>query len=396
MRLGVVVPRYGPEVVGGAEHLMRMLCRQLVARCGWEVEVFTTCAVSAATWADELPPGDSADDGVTVHRHRSLSGRDPAYLELNAVVRRDPSAVPEDLARRFVELVGPVCPDLVDHAVASPCDVVAVTPYPFWPTVHAVPRLGRRTLFHAAAHDEAELHFPLMRAVFAAAGGFAYLSQAERAVVERTFPVAHLPQRVVGAAVTEGDGDPAAARAELGIAADEPFVLCLGRVERDKGSHVLADMWRLYRRRRPSAPRLVLVGPVHEELPGDADVVVAGRVAEAVKWGALRACALLVAPSAWESFSLVVPEAWLAGRPVAVNARCDATVELVRRSGAGLWFSDYGDFEVAMDRLLGEPAWREELGARGRAYASSTLTWPSVTDRYAQLATRVRERAQAG
>jgi glycosyltransferase involved in cell wall biosynthesis len=154
--------------------------------------------------------------------------------------------------------------------------------------------------------------------------------------------------------VVEAPGDPDAARAALGLAPGERFVLCVGRVERAKGSHVLADMWRLYRARRPDAPRLVLLGPVHEALEGDDDVVVAGRQPEAVKWGALRACDLAVSPSAWESFSLVVLEAWLAGAPVLVNQRCDATLEHCVRSRGGLWFFDYADFEAVVDRLLGD------------------------------------------
>ena len=43
----------------------------------------------------------------------------------------------------------------------------------------------------------------------------------------------------------------------------------------------------------------------------DDDVVVAGRQPEEVKWGALQGCAFVISPSAWESFSLVVLEAWL-------------------------------------------------------------------------------------
>ena len=389
MRLGVLVPRYGREVVGGAEYLVRMLCEQLVSLRGWKVEVFTTGAVSAATWADELSPGAAELNGVTVHRHRSRSGRDPAYLELLPLLADDPWHVPEDLARHFVELVGPVCPDAVDHAVASSCDLVAVTPYPFWPAVEAVPRLGRRAVFHPAAHDEPELHLPLMGDVFHAAGGFAYLSRAERTLVERTFGVGHRPQQVVGAAVEVGEGDTGPARAALGLEPDEPFVLCLGRVERNKGSHALAELWRLYRSRRPDAPRLVVMGPVHEPLEPDGAVLVTGQQPEDVKWGALRACTFLVNPSAWESFSLVVPEAWLAGAPVLVNGRCHATVELCRLGRGGLWFSDYADFEVLVDRLLGDESLRSVLARRGLDYARTELTWEAVTARYGALVERI-------
>jgi glycosyltransferase involved in cell wall biosynthesis len=232
---------------------------------------------------------------------------------------------------------------------------VAVTPYLFWPAVHGAPRLGRRVIFHSAAHDEPELHLPIMREVFQSVGGFAFNSFAEQALVERTFPIAHLPASVIGATVVSRSGDPESARAVLGLAPGEPFVLCVGRVERAKGSHVLADLWRLYRRRRPGAPRLVLMGPVNEGLEGDGDVVVAGRHSEEVKWGALEACEFAITPSAWESFSLVVLEAWLAGAAIVVNRRCAATLEHCVRSGGGLSFLDYADFEVVADRLLADP-----------------------------------------
>jgi glycosyltransferase involved in cell wall biosynthesis len=389
VRLGVLLPRYGVDVVGGTEHWLRMLAEHLVDRLGWDVEVFTTCATSAVTWADELPAGTSELHGVTVHRFPSVSGRDPAYGCLLPEIGRDPGAVSEELAHRFVDLVGPVCPDVVDAAEKSDSDLVAVTPYLFWPAVHAVPRLGRRVLFHGAAHDEPELHLQIMRPVFSAVGGFAFNSFAERSLVERTFPVAHLPSSVIGNAVVEGDGDPAAARATLGLGPDEPFVLCVGRVERIKGAHGLADMWQLYRRRRPGVPRLVLLGPVNDPLEGSDDVVVAGRHSEAVKWGALKAAEIVVSPSAFESFSLVVVEAWLAGRAVVVNGRCEATVEACRRSGGGLWFSGYASFEALMDRLLGDADLRAQLGASGERYARELFDWDAIVGRYADLAERV-------
>jgi glycosyltransferase involved in cell wall biosynthesis len=396
MKLGLVVPRYGMDVVGGIEHWLRSLCEHLVSLKGWDVEVFTTCAVSAATWADELAPGTSALDGVTVHRYRSVSGRDPRYLELNEQIRPDPELVPDVLAHRFVELVGPVCPAMLDAAAASDCDLVAVTPYLFWPAVHGVPRLGPRAIFHCAAHDEPELHLPIMRPVFAAAGGFAYNSYAEQALVEQTFPIAHLPASVIGATINEGQGDPERARAVLGLAPGEPFVLCVGRVERAKGSHVIADLWHLYRRRRPGAPRLVLLGPVNESLEGDDDVVVTGRQPEEVKWGALRGCEFAITPSAWESFSLVVLEAWAAGAAIVVNRRCAATLEHCVRSRGGLSFFDYADFEAVVDRLLADTALRDVLVANGRSYAQRVFNWPAIVDRYEVLADRVLTRNSVG
>ena len=394
MRLGLLSPRYGEEVVGGTEHWLRTLCEHLVADRGWSVEVFTTCARSAATWADEYRPGTVTIAGVTVHRYRSASGRNAEYLHQLPRLRRDPGSFTDAETEDYIRLVGPVCPEATAAVAAAldegRCDLVAVTPYLYWPTVQAVPRMGRKVIFHGAAHDEPELHLPVMAEVFGSVGGFAFNSFSERTLVERRFGVGHLPSSMIGNAVNEGSGDPARARRVLGLEPDEPFVLCVGKVERAKGATALAELWRQYRRRRPDAARLVYVGPEHDDIgPADPGIVVAGRRPEEVKWGALAACELLVAPSAQESFSLVVLEAWLAGRPVVVNGRCGPTVEHCRRSGGGLWFEDYGDFEAALDRLLADPPLRRRMAVRGRAYTRDVFAWPRILDRYEELAGRI-------
>ena len=397
--LGLVTPRYGEEVVGGTEHWLRTLCEHLVDERNWTVEVFTTCARSAETWADEYPAGTTDVNGVTVHRHRSLSGRNAEYLHLLPALRRDPGAWSDEQVRRYLELVGPVCPAAIDAAAASGCELVAVTPYLYWPTVAAVGRLGRRVIFHGAAHDEPELYLPVMESVFVSVGGFAFNTFSERALVERTYPVGHLPSAVIGNAVDEGHGDPGRARKALGLGPDEPFVLCVGKVEQSKGSPALARLWAAYRRRRPDAPKLVFVGPVHDAAEAalqDPGIVLAGRTPEDVKWGALAAADLLIAPSAQESFSLVVLEAWLAGRPVLVNGRCGPTVEHCRRSQGGLWFDEYADFEVTVDRLLADPSLRTSLADNGARYTRSVFAWPAILDRYEELAARILRAARAG
>src|SRR5262249_18475248 len=67
-RLAFVPPRYGTEIVGGSEAVMREAAHGL-ARRGWDVEVLTTCARDHYTWHNEYEPGATEhDDGVLVRR----------------------------------------------------------------------------------------------------------------------------------------------------------------------------------------------------------------------------------------------------------------------------------------------------------------------------------------
>lgn len=390
MKLGMIPPGYGVEVIGGAEQGVRSLVEHLVADRGWQVEVFTTCAESAVTWEDWYQPGTSNLNGVTVHRFRSKSVRNPEYLHMLARLRADAGSFTDAEAAEYLRLVGPVCPDAIDAAEASDCDLISVSPYLYWPAVTTVSRMGRRVLFDPSTHDEPELYLPPMAGVYASVGGIAYKTFAERALVERTYPVGHLPSAVVGSGVDLGAGDPSEARAALGLDADEPFALCVGKVERAKGADSLAAMWSMYHERRGGrAPKLVFMGPVRGDPPDTAGTIYAGRQPDAVKWGALAACSMLIVPSVMEAFSLVLMEAWLCGRPVIVNSRCAATVEHCRRSGGGVWFEGFGELEVAVDRLLESPSRAERMGARGRDYVTDVFAWDHLLDRYEALAERV-------
>ena len=388
-----MVPRYGVEVLGGAEYGARMLAERLVSYLGWDVEVLTTCAVDARTWADEYPPGEVAVNGVRVRRFRSAAGRDPGFEAFSSSVLASPEAASPADEQRWIDLQGPVTPDVVSAAADGDADVVVFYPYLYYPTVRGVPAVGRRAVMHPAAHDEPPLRLPLFRDVFGGVGGLVLQTFGERRLVERLFPVAAVPQVVMGLGVEPGEGTVDAARAALGIG-DDPYLLCLGRVDDGKGTAVLSRFFAALKARRPGPLKLVLAGPVVHPVPPHPDVAVAGPVSDAVKWGALRGAVALVSPSAFEAFSIVVVEAWTAGVPVLVNALCAATSEHVARSGGGLSFAGYGQFEVAVERLAGDPRLRRSLAARGAAHAERHFTWPGILERYRGFLERAAERAR--
>ena len=127
-------------------------------------------------------------------------------------------------------------------------------------------------------------------------------------------------------------------------------------------------------------------------IPDDADIVVTGVVSEADKWDLVRDALVAVSPSALESFSLVVLEAWEQSVPVMVNATCDPTREHCERSGGGLWFGSFREFEVVLERLCADARPAASSGARGHAYVERYYQWPALIGRYARFLTAVLER----
>ncbi len=393
MKVAYVVPRYGTEVLGGAEYGARMLAERLVSMLGWDVEVLTTCALDARTWAEGYPAGEVDLNGVLVRRFRSAAGRDPGFEAFSDSVLRSPeSASPAD-GQRWIDLQGPVNPEVIAAAVEGDADLVVFYPYLYHPTVRGMPAVGRRSVLHPAAHDEPPLRLPLFRDVFAAAGGLVFQTHGERRLAEHLFPVATTPQIVMGLGVEPAAGDAAAARGVTGLGEGDPFLLCLGRVDDGKGTGLLARFFAAYKDRHPGPLKLILAGPVADRPPQHRDVVVTGPVDEAVKWGLLREAQAFVSPSPFEAFSIVLIEAWTAGVPVLVNAACLATTEHVRRSAGGLVFGGYAQFEVAVERLTGDAALRSGLARRGGAYVGRNFTWPVIIDRYRGFLERAAARA---
>jgi glycosyltransferase involved in cell wall biosynthesis len=224
--------------------------------------------------------------------------------------------------------------------------------------------------------------------------GLVFQTWGERDLVERLFPIAHVPQLVVGLGFDEPTAElgPGRTPAELAGIGERPYLLCLGRVDGFKGTTMLAGFFAAYKQRRPGPLALVLAGPVTAQPPPDPDVVVTGAVEEADKWALLRGATALVNPSPYEAFSIVLLEAWSEGLPVVVNGRCAATREHCERSGGGLWFESYAQFETVVDRLMDDGRLRRWLGHRGRRYVHKNFRWPTIIDRYGGFAAGLLER----
>jgi len=382
MKVAVVTPRYGTEIPGGAETAARLLATRLAQRPGFEVEALTTCALDAKTWADDYPSGTTELDGVRVHRFPVAQRRSSDFDAATSLVVRRGRRATEAQQREWIDKQGPLSPGLVDAIAHCDADIVAFHPFLYHPTVAGLPRVAARAVLHPAAHDDPTLRLTIFRPLFGAAAGLAYWSDPERRLVEERFAVASKPLVVVGLGVDAGPGTADSARAELGLD-DRPYLLCLGRVDDGKGTRLLAECFARYKDRRGGPLRLVFAGPVVNELPAHRDIVIAGSIAEDVKWGLLRGAFALVSPSAFESFSIVLMEAWAVGTPALVNSRCAVTLDHARRSGGAVAFGNYAELEVELDRLSSSPSLRSELGRAGQAYVDAHYHWSDVIDRYA-------------
>ena len=77
-----------------------------------------------------------------------------------------------------------------------------------------------------------------------------------------------------------------------------------------------------------------------------------------------------------------------------VNVRCGATREHCERSGGGLWFGSYLEFEAVLDRLVADAELRRRLGRQGHRYVERHYRWPVLIERYARFLEEVVRRGK--
>jgi glycosyltransferase involved in cell wall biosynthesis len=218
-------------------------------------------------------------------------------------------------------------------------------------------------------------------------------------------PIHVLPTGLAADQFRAGDGR--AFRARAGIDAQRPLVTYIGRVAHEKNIGFLVQV---FRRVLASVPEALLViageGPAREPLRQQvAHLGLEGHVhfagyleRDSALLDCYAAADVFVFASRTETQGLVLLEAMAQGVPVVSTAELGTRSILVPGSGALVVPEQQQEFAAAVVRVLSDAGLREELAARGRAYArnwSSAAMARRLAELYAELRAAPRA-ARAG
>ncbi len=381
--IAFVTPRYGYDVLGGAEQGARKWAEQLAAR-GMKIEVLTTNMTDIVHWQTASLPETEVIDGVTVRRF-PVDSIDPAgfhEVQIRAAQNVKISRYDEEhfmahnLRSRALE----------DYIARHREDYAAFifTPYLFGTSYYGAQQAGDRAFHIPCLHDEPAARFTIFREMLEEARGVFFNTPAEEQLAREKLHVANPFTAVLGYGFPDQPlhGDPDRFRKRTGITA--PFLLYSGRLETAKNVPLLIEWFLSYKQARPQSNlMLVLAGKGDVALPARSDIVSLGMIVDRQELADVYAASLALCQlSLNESFSIVMMEAWQQRRPVIVHADCAVTREHVERSGGGYACHDAASFITAIDTLLERPEEAAMLGERGYTYVQKHFTWSILVDKF--------------
>ncbi len=381
-RIAFVCPRFSEgATVGGAETLLKALAIRC-AKAGRKVDFLTTCATNHYTWENSIPAGSKETDGMTVRFFPVNDDRDVSnFLRVQGAIDKRVKVGAEDEQVWIGNSVNSRA--LIEHLQkhAGDYDRIVMGPYLFGVVYFASKVAPEKTLMVPCLHDEAFAYLGIMNEMFNRVRGFMFNTHPEQALAQKLYGVPDSKCSVVGLGVESFDADPKAFAARRGIAS--PYVVYSGRREPLKGTPLLTAYVHAFRERTGRDVKIVFTGSGQIDAPAGMDehIIDVGFVSEQEKHEAMAGAVAFIHPSVNESLGIVLLESWLARTPALVHAKSAVLRDQCLRSGAGLWFRRYPEFEEELSLLLDNPDQRRALGEAGRNFVQREYAWSAVESR---------------
>ena len=387
-KIGFVIPWYSDTMGGGAETACRMLAKMLQG-AGAAVEVLTTQVKDfRSDWSkNHYARGVSSEGGIAVRRFPAARfpearGEGSRFHKINARLIAG-EKIGEEEERFFLR--GAVdSPELYEYLGANKgAYIFAFLPYLFGTTYWGVRACAESAVLIPCLHDEGYARMAATGETVRAARGVIFLSSAERELARKLYGDFR-DLGVLGLPLESGEGEGGDGARFTRKYGRENFLLYAGRTDEGKNAELLVGFFVRYIEETGSDLQLLFMGVKHPPgLGWRPDRIHAlGFLSERDKRDCFAAALALCVPSVMESFSIVMMESWLAGRPAIANERCAVTSAFCRESNGGLWFADYEDFRGVVKFLEADREKAAAMGESGRAFVKRNFQPEHVARKY--------------
>ncbi|EMY77947.1 glycosyltransferase, group 1 family protein [Leptospira weilii serovar Ranarum str. ICFT] len=344
--------------------------------------------------------------------------------------------------RHWLREQGPYVPELIQFIESrkSEYDLFFFVSYLYYPLVFGLPLVAEKSVVIPTFHDEAAAYLPIYKEVLTDQSSYSFNTPEELEVFRNVLGYEPSTYSIIGMNLNlDRYWDESVSKRKFNIfessnpsenfktsssskniqssnsqerskvsntrtissaSKEVPFLLYVGRVDQGKGFLEMAEWFVEWKKNTEFPHKLKIAGKIVSKIPSkileNQNIDFLGFVEEPIKLELLQSCACLINSSPLESFSIVLMEVWLNGKPALVNGRSDVLKGHCLRSNGGLFYSDRKSFFATLDYILDHPNESIEMGANGKKYVEQNFNPKTVKEKLLRLIDRTIQKKYAG
>ena len=378
-KIAFVVPWYGDKIPGGAETETRNIVKNLTKK-GIEIEILTTCVEKfSSDWnKNHYKEGNYEESGIKIKRFKVRKRDNKKFDNVNALLMQGKRINFEEEQIFFQEMIRSIDLENYIEENLDNYSLFCFIPYMFGTTYWGVKKAKNKSVLIPCLHDEAYAYMESLKEIFKLSLGCIFLAKPEKELAEKLFfGLKETNKKVIGGGL------------DINISKDfngfkekynleNPYVLYAGRKDKGKNIDLLIEYFKKFKEKNNDNLDLVLIGGGQLEIPKEIKSYVhdLGFIDIEDKYKAYANAVTLIQPSTNESFSIVIMESWLTGRPVIVNNN------FAIESNGGLYFNNYFEFEEILKFYINNPDIVNKMGQNGKEYVLKNFDKEIVTKKY--------------
>ncbi|EMN91821.1 glycosyltransferase family 4 protein [Leptospira weilii] len=421
-KIAVVSPIFSDKVSGGSEKLIFQLVELLAT--DFEITVLTTRSLDYITWKNSIPirrknffyEGTNHSKPIRFEEKTSSLGGKYKVLQFTVEKQRNmerfnrlskkilerPSLQNKENINHWLIEQGPYAPELIQFIESrkSEYEIFFFVSYLYYPLVFGMPLVAEKSIIIPTFHDEPPAYLPIYKEILTDQSSYSFNTPEELNVFRNVLGYKPSTYSIIGMNLNldRYSSDPSeniyadyhkSSLEKNSNREETPFLLYVGRVDQGKGFLEMAEWFLEWKKNSKLPHKLKIAGKIASKIPNriseDKNIEFLGFVEEQIKFELIQNCACLINSSPLESFSIVLMEAWLKGKPALVNGRSDVLKGHCLRSNGGLFYFDRKSFFATLDFILNHPKESFEMGRNGKKYVEQNFNPKTVREKLLRL-----------
>lgn len=385
-KIAFVIPWYGEKISGGAEMECKSVAEHLKGT-GIEVEILTTCVKDfSSDWGKNYYcEGIQIINDIPVRRFEVDKRDARAFDAVNYKLINHLPITLEEEDVFFKEMVNSTRLYQYIRDNQEEYETFVFIPYMFGTTYYGSMNCPGKAACIPCVHNESYAYMIRMKEMFKRFNKIIFNANPERILAHKIYDLSNAETIVMGLGL-DTDFSYLKQRFIEKYGIDKPFILYAGRKDVGKKVDVLLKYFEKFCLQYEDID-LVLIGGGSIDIPDKIKHKVhdLGFVDIQDKYDAYSTAMCLCQPSSNESFSIVIMESWIAGRPVLVNEKCEVTTDFAKRSCGGLYFNSYEEFKECILLFYQNQELSNRMGEKGKKFVQDHFTWDIITKKYKEF-----------